>query len=143
MEIRSSGEKIQTSRKSENSAKLLKIRIPKFRIFKKIQKFPEKLRKNCKFWKMSNIFLGKCGNSPIFEKLGWKVAVKEVNFCSFRVVLVRIHFLSFSSKFSTREISSNCKKKSKNAEFCVRKTLFLEVWIWWSICRIWMKNGWW
>ena len=92
---------------------------------------------------MSNIFLEKCGNSPIFEKLGWKVAVKEVNFCSFGVVLVRIHFLSFSAKFSTQEISSNFKKKSKNAEIGVRKTLFLEAWIWSNICRIWMKSGWW
>ena len=59
------------------------------------------------------------------------------------MILVRIHFHSFSAKFSTEEISSNFMKKSKNAEIGVKETLFLEVWIWSNICRIWMKSGWW
>ena len=43
------------------------------------------------------------------------------------MILVRIHFHSFSAKFSTEEISSNFMKKSKNAEIGVKETLFLEV----------------
>ena len=95
---------------------------------------------------MSNTFLEKCGNSACFWKTWmksswWKRSISVV-LEWFEVVLVRIHFLSFSAKLSTQEISSNFKKKSKNAEIGVRETLFLEAWIWSNICQIWMKSGW-
>ena len=41
------------------------------------------------------------------------------------MILVRIHFHSFSAKFSTEEISSNFMKKSKNAgNWCQRNFIF-------------------
>ena len=65
-------------------------------------------------WKFSN-----------FWKLGWKLAGKKVNFCSFGVVLKEVHFLSFSAKFSTQEISSNFKKKIEKCwNWCQRKFIF-------------------
>ena len=81
---------------------------------------------SAKFQKCPTFFLKNVKISPIFEKLGRKVAVKEVNFCIFGVVLFRTHFPSFSAKFSTQEISLNFKKISKIAKIGVRKTLFLE-----------------
>ena len=64
----------------------------------------------------------------IFEKLGWEVAVKEVIFCSFGVDLVRINFLSFSTKFSFQEISSNFKKKFEKCwNWCQKNFIFLRL----------------
>ncbi len=58
---------------------------------------------------MSNIFLEKCGNSPIFGK----VAVKMVTFCIFGVVLVRIHFLIFSKIFDPGKFAEFQEKFKK------------------------------
>ena len=136
LEIRSSRESIQTSRNSENSAKLKKIRFPKFRIFKKNPIIFRKIEKYGKFCykysfskipEMSNIFLEKYEKFTFFFKTWMKSCCKRGQFLYFWNGFGKNSLsLSFSAKFSTQKISLNFKKNSKNAKIGVRKTLFLE-----------------
>ena len=79
---------------------------------------------SAKFQKCPTFFLKNVKISPIFEKLGRKVAVKEVNFCIFGVVLVRIHFVIFKQNFRPRKFCWISRKVQKLLKLVSEKLYF-------------------